>query len=207
MNYEKAETEENRLTRLCRLINIGVFVSFIGWCFEKLSQFIIYGTNADRGFLTLPLCPIYGISVILIYLFCGTPVYLNGIIGARTRQTSLWQKLVKNKKWRKYLFYFVFVAVVSTLAELITGLTLKPFGITLWDYSDRAFNLWGIICPGFSLLWGALITLFMGVFWQRLYSFFSRISRYNTLRIALVLSVAVVADFTVNIILTVKNTF
>lgn len=196
------EEKKLKLLLACRLTNIGVFVSFAGWCFEKLSQFLIYGTNADRGFLTLPLCPIYGISVISIYLLCGTPSRLDGIIGARIRKTALWGRVVKNKRWRKYLFYFLFVAVVSTLAELITGLALMPFDIKLWDYSERAFNFLGIICLGFSLLWGVLITLFMGAFWKGLYKVFSKMSDNVTRMLALVFSVVIIADFSVNVALT-----
>lgn len=199
--YRKAEISKNdSVVEACRLALISMFISFAGWCFEKIARIIAYGADGDRGFLTLPLCPIYGISVVAIFLLCGTPTELSGPIGSRIRRTSLWKRLVKGKRWRKYAFYFVFVTVVSTAAELIVGLATKPFGIMLWDYSDKAFNFLGIICPSFSLLWGTLITLFMGFLWKPLYGMFSRLSRKTTVTAALTLSFAVAVDFTVNVI-------
>lgn len=190
-----------KTVRACRLACIGVFISFDGWCLEKLARFVINGENADRGFLTLPLCPIYGIGIIAAYLFCGTPTKLGGIIGSKIRQTHLWQATVRNKKYRKYIFYFLFVTLVSTLAELITGSVFKLFGVMLWDYSERALNLWGIICPSFSLLWGIAITLFMGLLWERLYRLFLKIPNRTVIRLTFLTLIAIAVDFSVNLVL------
>jgi len=47
--------------------------------------------------------------------------------------------------------------LAMTLIEYIAGLIfIKGLKIKLWDYSDRWGNIQGIICPIFSLAWGAL---------------------------------------------------
>ena len=49
--------------------------------------------------------------------------------------------------------------------ELLVGLVLNVWlGLDVWDYSWKWGNLWGQICPKFTLLWcllaGAMIVLF-----------------------------------------------
>lgn len=45
-------------------------------------------------------------------------------------------------------------AIIITALEFISGLILNVwFGLNVWDYSDKTFNLMGQICLEFSLLW------------------------------------------------------
>lgn len=201
MTYDKKQQKNEKFTDVCRLTVMCVLVSFAGWCFEKLGRWIVYHDTGDRGFLTLPLCPIYGISVVAVFLLCGTPTFLRGAIGSKIRKSRLWKKAVGNKTWRKYLFYFLFVTVLSTLAELVVGLTSKAFGLMLWDYSDRALNLFGVICASFSLLWGVLITAFMGFLWKPIYMLIRRIPVTTVRQAAFTVAVAVSVDFIVNVVI------
>lgn len=48
-------------------------------------------------------------------------------------------------------------AVLVTALELVAGLILNVWlGLGVWDYSNLPWNLWGQICPQFSLAWIAL---------------------------------------------------
>ena len=48
----------------------------------------------------------------------------------------------------------LFGAFVITASELITGVFVNIiFKWQVWDYSDRFLNLFGQICPTFSVLW------------------------------------------------------
>ena len=201
MDREKSTSPSDTLTEVCRLTVMCAFISFAGWCLEKVGRYILYNDTADRGFLTLPLCPIYGISVVATFLLCGTPPHIRGIVGSKIRKTALWQGAVKNNILLKYIFYFLFVTIVSTLAELIVGLTAKAFGVTLWDYSQQAFNLFGVICLSFSLIWGVLITAFMALGWKPLYMLIHRIPVPIVKRTTFTISFAVLTDFLVNLIL------
>lgn len=60
-------------------------------------------------------------------------------------------------------------AALVTIVELTTGLVLNvALGLMVWDYSGLPFNLWGQICPQFSLLWFALCLAFIPIFdWLR----------------------------------------
>jgi hypothetical protein len=45
-------------------------------------------------------------------------------------------------------------AALVTAAELAVGLTVNRLLMwDVWDYSDRWLNLWGQICPRFTLYW------------------------------------------------------
>jgi len=55
--------------------------------------------------------------------------------------------------------------LIITAAELVAGLVLNVWlGLSIWDYTGQWGNLWGQICPRFTVLWcmlaGAVIILF-----------------------------------------------
>lgn len=200
MQFKPKHGGAERTDKARRLFVVGVLLSFGGWVLETLASRIIHGTFGDRGFLTLPLCPIYGCSTVAVYLLAGVPERLHGLIGGRARLTRLWRRTVKNKKWRKYAFYFIFVTLLATAAELVTGVIAKALGVTLWDYSNQPLNLFGVICPAFSLLWGVFITLFMGIFWGRIYGAVCRIKRGMLFSMTLTLAIPIAVDFIVGAI-------
>ncbi len=48
-------------------------------------------------------------------------------------------------------------AVFITLAEFLSGILINiVFKLNVWDYSSMPLNIWGQICPVFSLMWFAL---------------------------------------------------
>lgn len=45
-------------------------------------------------------------------------------------------------------------ALLITAAELMVGLFFnRLLGFTIWDYSDKPFNLYGQICPLYTIYW------------------------------------------------------
>ena len=106
--------------------------SFLGWIAEVLYVFAQTQKLTNRGFLTGPFLPIYGIGAIALVL--------------------LIEPYVKNP-------FLVFVAsvLVTSAIEYVGSLILdKMFHISLWDYHGRRFNLNGRICLQNSLGFGAL---------------------------------------------------
>lgn len=161
--------EERGLT-LSGYMWIFTVVSFIGWCFEKVGRYYLYPPSADpirdRGFLTLPLCAIYG--------FCAAAVGF--LLGSPNAPSRIWKRLFRwaraiPKPLRvigRVIGYFLAVTVIATLIELVAGLIFTAMGNPLWNYHERWGNLWGIICPNYSILWGLLGTLLMTVIWKPL---------------------------------------
>lgn len=110
--------------------------STLGWLMETILNSIKHKTFINRGFLTGFYCPIYGVGMCSIYLFCspfGSNPFLVFIVGL----------------------------IIATLIEYLTGLIMeKLFHASWWDYSHFKYNLNGKICLPISFAWGVLALLF-----------------------------------------------
>lgn len=105
--------------------------AFLGWCTEVVFAAIKNGRFINRGFLSGPLCPIYGFGLV-------------GVLAMLTpAQHNIW------------LLYLGSV-IVTTVLELVTGFVMsKLFHQRWWDYSKMPLNIGGYVCLPFSLIWGA----------------------------------------------------
>ncbi|MDD6212241.1 MAG: hypothetical protein PUB22_03740 [Clostridiales bacterium] len=122
------------------MINYSIFqwlmffyvYSFAGWIWESGYVSVLKKRWVNRGFLHLPMLPLYGSGAVLV-LFITLPVrssvsltYLIGALGA-------------------------------TILELAVGLGMEAlYKIKYWDYSKEKFNYKGIICLKSTLFWGVL---------------------------------------------------
>lgn len=119
--------------------------SFLGWVLEVVYHAVGQGIIVNRGFLNGPVCPIYGIGVILIFTLAEL-VYEDGVEATHT------------------LVLFAGGLFFATVVELIGGYALdKLFHARWWDYSREPFNLHGYICLKFSILWGLAIVFVVRV--------------------------------------------
>ncbi len=142
-------------------VSLAFFIlSFVGWLYETFLTKILYGEFSDRGFLSLPFCPIYGGVVCVLYLLVGTPN--SGWVAYAVRRTysrrgdSLWLE-----RFMRYLIYFLLSATFATVGELIVGLLFRWLGRELWSYAAYPHNFKGVICLPISVFWGALLTVVM----------------------------------------------
>jgi len=109
---------------------IFLVYAFFGWCAEVAYSAVTKGVFINRGFLNGPVCPIYGVGMIMV-VSCLTPLKGNHII------------------------LFLGSMFLTTAVELIVGWGMeKIFHQHWWDYSDEHFNFKGYICLRFSLIWG-----------------------------------------------------
>lgn len=105
--------------------------SFLGWCVEVLYNVYANKRIVNRGFLNGPLCPIYGIGMLMVLLLLH-PASDNLIV------------------------LFVGGLIFATVIELVGGAALyRLFHMRWWDYTNERFNFHGYICLKFSLFWGA----------------------------------------------------
>ncbi len=104
--------------------------AFLGWATEVIFALMKNGVLMKRGFLTGPLCPIYGFSFVFLLL-------------------------ILNPEKNNFFTLFVWSALITTFLELLTGtVILEVFGKRLWNYSRFPLNLNGHICLMYSLFWG-----------------------------------------------------
>lgn len=109
--------------------------AFAGWAAEVLFAAFLHGRFVNRGFLCGPLCPIYGIGLVLVALLLEP-------LG------NHWVQL------------FLVAAALTTGVELVAGYLMeKLFHHRWWDYSAMPLNIGGYVCLPFSLLWGAACVL------------------------------------------------
>ena len=109
---------------------------FFGWIFESTYVSLKERRPVNRGFLRLPMLPLYGTGAVMM-LWVSLPV-----------------------KDNLFLVYISGV-IAATLLEYVTGWGMERlFKMKYWDYSNQKFNLNGYICLSSSIAWGFL-TIFL----------------------------------------------
>ena len=188
----------DRKLKASYLVILFVIISFLGWCGETIYFVLHWHDLTDRGFLTLPLCTIYGFCIIAIYLIIGTP--RGGRLNPLFDRAKNLAPLPRAFSYvGLYALYFVFAAFIPTIAEFFTALFFdKVFGVMLWDYSYHTFDLFGYVCLEMTVLWGVLIMFAMAVVWPLLESLVLRIPPKAAKRVAAACVLFIFADFIFN---------
>ncbi len=107
--------------------------AFLGWCIEVTLKFIQYGRFINRGFLTGPVCPIYGAGAALITLCVGALAPVEDAYGTT----------------------FAVSFVLCGAVEYFTSYFMeKRFHARWWDYSQKPMNLHGRVWIGNLALFG-----------------------------------------------------
>lgn len=110
--------------------------SFMGWIWESAYVSVKEKHLVNRGFVTGPVCTIYGVGAMSVYLILR-PLEEHG------------------------LWLFTGGIIAATVLEYLTAWVMETlFHTSWWDYSDQPFNLKGRICLGSSIAWG-FFTLLM----------------------------------------------
>jgi len=182
-NVKKIEKEGGRYEVIAKYFLLNVLLSFFGWAFETTLMWVMYGKFFDRGFLHLPLCPIYGTSLMITYFLLGTPDEGRGIL-----------KRVENPLTR-YVFYALFAFLIPTAAELVVGFVFDVFYDTqLWSYTGMPLNFRGYVSVPISLGWMAMIFLFMKYLFPWLKKTIFKTPKGVALSVAVVLLTAIAVD-------------
>lgn len=164
---------------------LTVALSFIGWAFEVSLIFFTSGKFHNPGFMSLPLCPIYGSSLILVYFLIGTPDEGRGVL-----------KNVGNP-FTRYSTYLAFCFLIPTAAELLVGFFFDFFfDIRLWSYSRMPLNFHGYVAVPISLGWTLLIFIFMKYIFADIKRLVFKIPKKAALVFAVVFVVAIAVDMT-----------
>ena len=109
--------------------------AFLGYLCEVAYCSLCQKHLVNRGYLYMPICPIYGFGAILIILV------MNPII-------DMW-----------YLVFILGILLTSSL-EYVTSYVMElVFHMRWWDYTKRKFNINGRVCLRNSLMFGALVML------------------------------------------------
>lgn len=112
---------------------------FLGWIIE--SSIVSYRQKrfVNRGFLKIPMLPIYGSGAVIVLIVC-LPLSKNII-----------------------LIYFAGMILATVLEYFVGYFMEKMFKIKYWDYSNDKYNFRGRICLESSLFWGILSVVLIKV--------------------------------------------
>ncbi len=151
--------------------------SFLGWCMEVVLKYRQYHRFINRGFLTGPVCPIYGTGVILITV----------VIGNLTRVES------------GPVMTFALSLVICGVVEYLTSFVLeKIFHARWWDYSQKPMNLHGRVWIGNLLLFGLAGVAIIHMVNPVLFHIFGLVSLQTRKVITIILLAVFVSDFVVS---------
>jgi len=138
---------------MLRVLFIFGFSSILGWVIEAIYRCIMSKKIVNPGFMGGCVLPIYGFGALILYYICKFGSLIN-------------------VKYNAFIIILISI-ILLTLLEYISGLfLLKFFKLKLWDYSNRKFNINGLICLRFTLYWGILAL----IFYLFIYSFIDSIS-------------------------------
>lgn len=187
----RTKREHTRLLG-ARLYFILLIFAFVGWIWETVHVSMLAGKLVDRGFLFGPICPIYGLTMVIAYLLIGMPQKPKGIL----RSTE--------GKWYQYPLYGIAAIMLPTLVELVVGYGCERlFDIRLWDYShyvvtvegeEIPLHFMGYIALPISLIWLVLIFVAMGFFFPVLLKLMERIPPKVTKIAATILGAIMAVD-------------
>jgi uncharacterized membrane protein len=117
-------------------LNTFFIYSILGYLFESIIYLFCKG---ESGILYGPWTPVYGLGVVIIYIFYN---YLN-----------------KKNYSLKYIYILEFLVgfFILSFIEWIGGHLLESFfKITFWNYEGLLFNIGKYISLEISLVWGIL---------------------------------------------------
>ena len=151
--------------------------AFAGWCMEVILKYRQYHRFINRGFLTGPVCPIYGCGAVLITVVIGN-------------LSSVESGVVMT---------FALSFVICGVVEYFTGLILeKIFHARWWDYSQKPMNLHGRVWIGNLLLFGVAGVAIMHILNPAIYKVLDAIPMKTREIISAVLLVILAADFVIS---------
>ncbi|MBR2417153.1 MAG: putative ABC transporter permease, partial [Clostridia bacterium] len=163
---------------LIKYVLLFFFYSAAGWLLESIYCSIGEKRIINRGFLTGPLCPIYGTAALVMTI------------------------LIYNPFKDKPLIIFLLGIVLCDIVEYITSYIMeKLFSARWWDYTYEFMNIGGRICLKHTLYWGIISVAFVRVLHPAVENLYAKINGDYLIYIL----IAVLLVFTLDLINAVRK--
>ncbi len=165
---------------LYHLVECFFLFSIIGWMVESIYISFCNRKLTNRGFMTGPFCPIYGVGATLGYIILHP--FANNIVAL-----------------------YIIGALLATLFEfLVAKLMIKLFGEVWWDYNDKFCNYKGVICLESTLAWGLYAVIIITFLFEKVISFVDRYPKAWGLKTIALIFAMVIIDFGYHFAMSVK---
>lgn len=128
------------MTTVIKYSLLFFFYSAAGWLLESIYCSIGEKKIINRGFLTGPVCPIYGVAAVVMTVLIYNPFKDNPLL--------------------IFLLGIIFCDIVEYITSFIME---KLFAARWWDYTYEFLNINGRICLKHSLYWGVISVVFVRV--------------------------------------------
>ncbi|MGN0613040.1 MAG: putative ABC transporter permease [Porcipelethomonas sp.] len=127
-----------RYSIFCAAVILFTICGFCGWVYEISVTSYLFGHFVNRGFLHIPVLPIYG-----VFSFVMLPVF---------------------RKYNGILTVFFGGMAITTALEFVSSYIIEwVLGEGLWSYSSWDFNLDGRISLYSSLAFGAMSVILIKI--------------------------------------------
>lgn len=159
---------------LSKYFILFIFYSFVGWVYEiAYETFLEHWTFMPREFFRGPICPIYGIGGVILFL--------------------IFKPIMEKKRIHvllKLVIVFVVTFIVSSLLELVMSYLLEATtgGWPWQSYVNYAFNFGGRVSLPTSIKFGCIGVVFIFSMYRPIVAFLDYLEKKNLLaKVALIL--------------------
>ena len=125
---------------LTEMVYIFTICSMIGWLIELVFVYISVGKIVNRGVLYAPMCSIYGLGALILYML---------FYNFKPTKTNI-------------PYIFIIASLILGMFELICGLGFKYlFNIEMWNYDGFFLEILDYTTVPIMIGWGILGTLYV----------------------------------------------
>ncbi|MCM1132782.1 MAG: putative ABC transporter permease [Ruminococcus flavefaciens] len=154
-----------------------IVAGFIGWLYEVITVWIMWGYFDNRGMLHMPIVPIYAVGAFLLLAVMG-------------------------EKKRSPLYIFLFSAVITTIFELGASYLLEfIFHKRFWTYR----TWWGSILDRSSVLSSAIFGLFALIYFFGLHRISGKLSEKLPKPVCIGFSAVAVTAVLIDLVISVNK--
>lgn len=121
----------------CYYFMLFIIYSAMGWLYESIWCSICGGKLVNRGFLTGPICPVYGFGAVLVII------------------------TLSDVKDNLLALFFASIVLTNTLEYFTSYILEKFFGVRWWDYTHYRYNLNGRVCLLGAVAFGTMSVLLL----------------------------------------------
>ena len=184
-----------KLINFSALIMVSVVVAFIGFVVENIWLAFSKGFMDNRN-MCLPFLFGYEIAMMLVFFAFGLP-HCPKFLG---------MKLIFNKKYYGYLYYYFIVMICICLGELIMGTVVEKIcGYQWWNYSWIPLHITQYTSIPTSMGFAGIVFVVMRYAFDVLMQFFLGFDKNVLLGMSIILGFILTIDMVYNLILMYKN--
>ncbi len=167
--------------KLCTYITEFTLCGICGWIYETILTSYLWGKFADRGFLHIPVLPIYG-----VFAFILIPIF---------------------KKHNGFFTVFIGSTIITTALELLSAYAIEAIlHERLWSYRSWDFNFFdGRISLYSSLMFGVLSLILIKAVHPMVQKFSEKSSSVTVNIIGSICWTAILTDFIITSYQTIKK--